>query len=117
MGDFNLRDGNHLFRFSESEKNGERVYSTTLLSVFGTTILFLLFALGNAGSIAEWLGYATNTHYVVYFGLILSFDALAAIPFARLRQQNRPLKFAAIKIVNIGLNIGLNLFLFCCAPI
>ncbi len=104
------------FRFSESEKNGERVYSTTLLSVFGTTILFLLFALGNAGSIAEWLGYATNTHYVVYFGLILSFDALAAIPFARLRQQNRPLKFAAIKIVNIGLNIGLNLFFILLCP-
>jgi O-antigen/teichoic acid export membrane protein len=104
------------FRFSVSKKNGDRVYSTTLLSVFGTTILFLLFALGNAGSIAEWLGYATNTHYVVYFGLILSFDALAAIPFARLRQQNRPLKFAAIKIVNIGLNIGLNLFFILLCP-
>ncbi len=104
------------FRFSETERNGERVYSTSLLSLAGTSIIFLALVLGNSGPIAQWLGYANSTHYVVYFGLILTFDAVAAIPFARLRQQNRPIRFATIKLINIGLNIGFNLFFILLCP-
>ena len=72
--------------------------------------------LGSAGPIANWLGYANSTHYVVYFALILTFDAIAAIPFAKLRQQNRPVRFATIKLINIGLNIGFNLFFILLCP-
>ncbi len=104
------------FRFSESEKDGERVYSTSLLSLFGTSAIFLFLILSNTGNIAEWLGYADRTHYIVYFGFILSLDAMSAIPFARLRQQNRPIKFATIKLINIGINIGLNLFFVLLCP-
>ena len=104
------------FRFSESEKDGERVYSTSLLSLFGTSVIFLLLILSNTGSVATWLGYADRTHYIVYFGFILSLDAMSAIPFARLRQQNRPIKFATIKLINIGINIGLNLFFVLLCP-
>jgi O-antigen/teichoic acid export membrane protein len=104
------------FRFSETEKSAGRVYSTSLLSLLGTSIIFLALVLGNSGPIAQWLGYANSTHYVIYFGLILTFDAIAAIPFARLRQQNRPIRFAVIKLINIGLNIGFNLFFILLCP-
>lgn len=104
------------FRFSESEKDGERVYSTSLLSLFATSAIFLLLILGNTGNVAEWMGYADRSHYIVYFGLILSLDAMTAIPFARLRQQNRPIRFATIKLINIGINIGLNLFFVLLCP-
>lgn len=104
------------FRFSESHHNGEKVYSTSLISLLGTSLLFLAFVLASSGPIAEWLGYENSTHYVVYFGLILAFDAIAAIPFARLRQQNRPIRFAVIKLINIGLNIGFNLFFILLCP-
>lgn len=104
------------FRFSESERNNERVFSTSLLSLLGTSVVFLALVLGSAGPIANWLGYENSTHYVVYFGLILTFDAIAAIPFAKLRQQNRPIRFATIKLINIGLNIGFNLFFILLCP-
>ncbi len=104
------------FRFSDSREQGTRVYSTTLLSLVATSVLFMLIVLGNAGGIASWLGYAQSTHYVVYFAFILCFDAIATIPFARLRQQNRPLRFATIKLINIGINIGSNLFFILLCP-
>ncbi|MCF8365842.1 MAG: oligosaccharide flippase family protein [Bacteroidales bacterium] len=104
------------FRFSETEKDGERVYSTSLISLFATSVLFLFLMLGFKGSIADGLGYADRTHYIVYFAFILSIDAITAIPFARLRQQNRPLRFAIIKLINIGINIGLNLFFILLCP-
>jgi O-antigen/teichoic acid export membrane protein len=104
------------FRYSDSSGQSTRVYSTTLLSLVATSVLFLLIVLSNADGIASWLGYAQSKHYVVYFGFILCFDAVATIPFARLRQQNRPLRFATIKLINIGINIGFNLFFILLCP-
>ena len=56
-----------------------------------------------------------HPEYVVWFALILGADALGAIPFARLRQQQKAAKFAFVRMANILINIGLNLFfLFLC---
>lgn len=104
------------FRFSQSESDKSGVYSTSLLSLVFTSMVFLVAALIYSRPIAEWLGYANNINYVVWFAFILAFDAIAAIPFAKLRQENRPVKFALIKLVNIGSNIGLNLFFILLCP-
>jgi O-antigen/teichoic acid export membrane protein len=104
------------FRFAGQRKETDIVFSTSFISLIASSGLFLLLTLAYAGNIADWMGYADRVHYVIYFALILSFDAIAAIPFARLRQENRPLKFAFIKLVNIGINIGLNLFFILLCP-
>ena len=104
------------FRFAQSENNSPKVFSTAFTSLMVTSLLFLLVAGGNAGAIARSMGYGDNIDYIVYFAFILSLDALAAIPFARLRQQNRPVRFAVIKLINIGLNIGFNLFFILLCP-
>lgn len=104
------------FRFSQSESNKTTVYSTSLISLVLTSLVFLVFSLIYARPIANWLGYADNVKYVIWFAFILAFDAVAAIPFAKLRQDNRPVKFALLKLVNIGSNIGLNLFFILLCP-
>lgn len=104
------------FRFSQSETNKAGVYSTSMLSLAFTSLAFLIGALIYARPIAIWLGYADNVNYVIWFAFILAFDAISAIPFAKLRQENRPVKFALIKLVNIGSNIGLNLFFILLCP-
>lgn len=104
------------FRFSQSESNKQGVYSTSMLSLGFTSLVFLVAALIYAQPIANWLGYADNVKYVVWFAFILAFDAISAIPFAKLRQENRPVKFALIKLVNIGSNIGFNLFFILLCP-
>ncbi len=104
------------FRFSESESNKKSVYSTAFLSLAFTSGIFLMLSLLYTQPIANWLDYPENQNYVIWFVFILAFDAIAAIPFAKLRQENRPVRFAMIKLVNIGLNIGLNLFFILLCP-
>lgn len=85
------------FRFSQSETDKTDVYSTSLLSLIFTSGVFLIISLIYAQPIAVWLGYPNNVNYVVWFVFILAFDAISAIPFAKLRQDNRPMKFAILK--------------------
>jgi O-antigen/teichoic acid export membrane protein len=103
------------FRFNESEPDREKVFSTATISLVITTLVFLALATGFAGPIAAWIDYADHPEYVLWFAWFLGLDALSKIPFARLRAENKALRFAAINIANISVNFGLNLFflLFC----
>ena len=103
------------FRFSETEKDKGKVLSTASISILISTFIFLFIAFIFRQDIAELLGYEMHTKYISWFILIIGFDALTAIPFAWLRQQNKAMRFASLKIVNILISIGLNLFfiIFC----
>ncbi|MFN5628310.1 MAG: oligosaccharide flippase family protein [Bacteroidota bacterium] len=104
------------FRFSESQKDSNSVFSTATISILITTFTFLLLGIFLHQNIANFLGYSQNTNYIIWFILIIAIDALTAIPFAKLRQQNKALKFALIRLVNIGVNIFLNIFFIVWAP-
>lgn len=104
------------FRFSELEKDKDKVYTTTLISLLISSSAFILIATFFAQPIASTLRYPNNSEYVIWFALIVSLDALSNIPFAKLRAQNRPVKFATIKFINILTNIGLNLFFILLCP-
>lgn len=107
------------FRFANKEQNPMTVYSTTLISIFSTTVLFLIVALSFLNPISNGLsgfGMAIKPHYLVVIFLILAIDVMASIPFAYLRFKQRPIKFAFIKILNVVLTIFFNLFFFLIAP-
>ncbi len=104
------------FRYSQSEKDKPLVYHTAIVSLLVTSFLFVVVVLLNAQSITNWMGYVGHEEYIVYFAFTLALDAITAIPFAKLRQQNKAFKFAALKLVNIGSNILLNLFLVLLCP-
>jgi O-antigen/teichoic acid export membrane protein len=104
------------FRYSETGKDAGKVYSTTLFSVFFSTLLFLAMTLVFRDTVANILGYQGQTEYIIWFALILGLDALSAIPFAWLRARNKALRFAIIKLVNIGINISFNLLLIVVVP-
>lgn len=97
------------FRYTSLSDDKERVFSTAQYSLYFSTIPILALLLIFAPNIAAFLGYPNNADYVVWFALMLSFDALCAIPFARLRVQNKALKFASLKFFNIVVNIAFNL--------
>ncbi|MDP1623401.1 MAG: oligosaccharide flippase family protein [Bacteroidales bacterium] len=103
------------FKFNETEENKEKVFSTGMISLIFSSVIFLFLTSFFAQTIAGWIDYAAHPEYVLWFAWMLAMDALSKIPFARLRAQNRALRFAAINMANIGINIGLNLFflLFC----
>ncbi|OFX33086.1 MAG: hypothetical protein A2X08_11210 [Bacteroidetes bacterium GWA2_32_17] len=105
------------FRFWESEKGNIKVYSTSLISLFVSSFVFIVLVVVFSKPIASVLEYNNHSEYIIWLGIIIGFDALTAIPFAYLRQQNKALKFALIKLTNIILFIGLNLFFLLLCPL
>lgn len=103
------------FRFAESEKNKDRVFSTALSSLLLSSTVFIFLAVVFSGQLASLIRYDGHPEYIVYFGIIVGVDAFTSIPFAQLRQQNRAFRFAWIKIINVLTNILFNFFflLFC----
>ena len=105
------------FRFAnKSEENPKTVYSTTLISVGTTSLLFVLLVLAFLPGIAGWMGYSAHPEYVGVMATVVALDAFQAIPFCYLRYQRKPIKFAALKLLFIFLNIGLNLLYFVVLP-
>ncbi len=106
------------FRFSTLEEHdSKKVYSTVIFSLFTTSFLFIAAAFLFDQSIANWLKYPNNTEFVTWFAMIVGLDAISSIPMAKLRADNRPIKFAVINFANIIVNIGLNLFFLAyCLP-
>jgi O-antigen/teichoic acid export membrane protein len=104
------------FRFSQSETDKDRVYSTSLISLLSTSSLFVLFAILFAQPVANTLRYPDNSEYVIWFALIIALDAFSAIPFAKLRAQNKVRRFVSVKIITIVSNVLLNLFFILLCP-
>ncbi|MGA2408495.1 MAG: oligosaccharide flippase family protein [Bacteroidales bacterium] len=104
------------FRFNEHEQDREKVFSTGMISLIISSLLFLVAVSFFAGDVARWIEYPDHREYVIWFAWILALDALSAIPFAHLRAQNRSSRFAWIKMTSITLNIGLNLFFLVLCP-
>jgi O-antigen/teichoic acid export membrane protein len=99
-----------LFNFSAKADRNPAVYSTALFSLGLTSALFLGGLSAWAQPLAEWLRYPGHADFVAWMAWTLGLDALCAIPFARLRQQQRAKRFAVLKTLNILINIAGNLF-------
>ncbi|MFV0378790.1 MAG: lipopolysaccharide biosynthesis protein [Mangrovibacterium sp.] len=104
------------FRYASTHKDKDLVYSTSIGFLFVTSMSFLLLVTAFSGGIARWLEYGDHPEYVVWIALIMAFDAFTAIPFAKLRIESRPIKFAVLKLVNIFSNIFFNIFFLSICP-
>lgn len=106
------------FRFSNHERwtDPRQVYSTTLISVGTSSALFLIAILLFASDIASVLQCGAHRDYIILMGAAVAIDAFSCIPFAYLRYERKAVRFALLKFVNIGLNIGLNLFFLLACP-
>lgn len=106
------------FRFNaqapDNEKN--KIYGTSLISLLFTSVLFVVMMLFFRQNVAETLQYGNHPEYISWFVLVIAFDAISTLPFARLRAQNRPRKFAFVKLTNIAVNVILTLFFLVVCP-
>ena len=101
------------FRFAnKGQDDPMRVYSTTLLSVSIGSLVFVVLGLLFLEPIAGWLEYGEHPWYIGMMMIVVAMDAIQSIPFAYLRYKKRPIKFAALKLLFIFLNIALNLFYY-----
>ena len=106
------------FRYVNKEgENPDKVYSTTMISVASTSLLFVLLVLLFLQPISSFMGYADHSSYIWVMAVTVAVDAFACIPFAYLRYKKRPMKFAILKLANIMMAILLNLFFFLLLPV
>ena len=101
------------FRFYNTEKKKD-VLATSTISIFWSSILFLFGALLARNYLSEAAD--IDVEYIAYTIWILVLDALVIVPFSRLRAEGRPMLYAIIKIGNVALNLGLNLFFLLSLP-
>ena len=105
------------FRFANKEgEDPQRVYSTALMAVGFTSLVFVVLVLTFISPISAAMGYAEHSSYIWVMAVTVALDAFQCIPFAYLRYKKRPVKFAALKLANIIMSIALNLVFFLALP-
>ncbi len=96
------------FRFFNKESDKEKVVSTSAISITISSLVFLAVALFLKEQISVWTD--IKLEYINLVIWILLLDALVIIPFSWLRATERPIRYSVIKISNVAINFGLNVF-------
>ncbi|GAB3251315.1 oligosaccharide flippase family protein [Larkinella harenae] len=105
------------FRYAARQKeNKQQVFNETLsivllLSTVSTVLITTL-----STQIADWLDYPGQQLFITWVALIAATDAIVAIPFARLRVENKARQFVKVKLINISINVALNVFFLVVCP-
>lgn len=102
------------FRFVNREdcKAPMRVYSTLLIALASTSLLFIIGVFAFLSPLSRALDCVDHPSYIWMLAMAVAIDAFSSIPFCYLRYKKRPVKFAVLKLINIAINIGLNLIFF-----
>ncbi|MEP7194891.1 MAG: polysaccharide biosynthesis C-terminal domain-containing protein [Saprospiraceae bacterium] len=113
LGILTLRMETTLFRFINKAEFKDTIYALLTQLVFIACIAFIFFYLIFKNQILRFLQYPEDFAACVFLAcLILIFDVLVSLPFAKLRYDKRPLKYAWIKLSSILLNIVFVLYIF-----
>jgi O-antigen/teichoic acid export membrane protein len=106
-----------LFRFLNKDgKVKSAVYPTTVICLFVSSLTFVALCAGSLNGISTALGYPDHQEYVMMLAVVVAMDAFDSIPFAYLRYKKRPIKFAALKLLMIFVNIVMNIFFLVICP-
>ncbi len=104
------------FRFAQNSENYTKVYSTSLISLFCTSSLFIILTAIFIKPVSALLKYSEHQDFIMMSASIIAIDAFTAIPFARLRKENKPVLFSILKIANVVITLAAVLFLLLAAP-
>ena len=105
------------FRFSNKEgEDPQKVYSTILTAVGFAGLVFVAMVFTFISPLADVMGYAEHPSYIWVMAMTVAIDAFQCIPFAYLRHKKKAIKFAALKMLFIVMNILLNIVFFVALP-
>ena len=106
------------FRFVNHERwrDPMEVYSTTLISLASTSAVFVVVMSAFLEPLSEFMRTPDRPSCTWLLATAVAMDAFTAIPYGYLRYRSRAMRFATVRLTNIGLNIGLNLFFLLACP-
>lgn len=103
------------FRFIQ-EKDKDRLYNTLNVSILTSTILFSLILYMSNQALANATLMPDHPEYFTWLTGIIFLDTLATLPFAKLRQEDRPKKYAFVRVAGIVLNVLVVIFFIGVCP-
>jgi O-antigen/teichoic acid export membrane protein len=104
------------FRFANAHSSPKKVFSTIIFSLFSTSVLFIVLVTLLQDQIATILDYPDQKYLILLFTLVVTIDAFSAIPFAKLRFEEKAKKFGYLKIFNVLVNLFFNFIFFIFFP-
>jgi len=105
------------FRFATKEGHDpKRIFNIAQTVVTGISLVISVLIIAFAVPIASILSVPGKSYYITWLAIILFIDGVVALPFAKLRLEKRPLRFALAKIINVVILVGLNLYFFVISP-
>lgn len=106
------------FRFANHErwKDPMEVYGTCLTSLAVSSTVFAVLVTLFSSPVSHWMECDGYPSFVIIMAWCVAIDAFSALPFCYLRYRKRPARFAMLKLINIGFNIGLNIFFILLCP-
>jgi O-antigen/teichoic acid export membrane protein len=98
------------FKFTTDKQKGGDVFSTTAISLFTTSVIFIVFVFAFINKISGLIGYNNRPEFIKWMAVIIATDAFSAIFYARIRMQEKVMKFAVFKVIGVLINILLIMF-------
>lgn len=107
------------FRFTSkcsSEKDKDKLFSSIWSAhILGALLLFIIIFVFR-GQIYDIIGLSYAKSIIPIVGALIAVDVVASLPFARLREQEKPGKFTVIRAVSVLVNVGLVVFFYSLLP-
>ena len=104
------------FRYIQKKEAAKDVYDTLLTSLLGSTAIITTLVLVFRREIAGFIHLEAHPEYITITAFLIACDALSALPFAKLRHEERPRKFALIRLTGVLLNIAFTYFFLSVCP-
>lgn len=98
-------------RYAKDRGHARSIFKTIQLSLLGfaSVLALLLWLLAPLIMPVMELDPSTKSIYLMMIGIVW-FDTLSIVPFAELRLVRKSLQYAAIRTVNVIINVGLNIY-------
>lgn len=105
------------FRFAARDEYKKDIYSTATISILCSTVFLTAILIFSKSSLAHLLRLENNPEFITYSALIIALDTLATLPFAKLRLDERPRKYALVRVATIVVQIAIIYFLISVCPV
>ena len=103
------------FRFSQTHDK-QKLYNTLSLSLLFSSIFFTVILLLCKDSLVNVTDLNQHPNYMLWMIAIIAVDNLNTLPFAKLRQENRPKRYAFARVAGILINVFVVIFFMAIIP-
>jgi len=104
------------FRYANNHKNPQKVFNAGVQFIIAVSIAFVVLTAMFLEPISAKIGYPDHSEYIMMLVLIVSLDAISALPFAWLRFHRKAKTFSAVKVASVIINISSNVLLLVVFP-